>query len=647
MIADRAITSELSRRELWAAIARLGGVLRDYLAARNGVATEPSEAPLADESAPLPSTLTALTATFDLSDFERDVIVICAGVELDDELARLVAEVAGDPRRGFTFAMALDVLPGANWRALTPSGPLRRFGLVELSTGHRVMRAPLAIDERVLHYLAGASCFDERLVGLVEVMAAVEPEDMPASHRALLPKLTGAWSSPTSPHAIVQLCGREYASMAALAAAAAGQLGIQVLRLRATDVPTAAAERERMVRLCEREAGLTVSALYIDFDDRDDAETQRAVASFVEVVRAPVFVGCREPLRVPRRAVVQVDVAPPGPSEQLQLWRDMLGEIGDELAGELPGVASQFSFGLGAIRSASHNVRGAHGDLGTALWNACRAEARPKLDELAQRIEPMATWHDLVLPEQQLAVLRELSLHGRHRSTVYETWGFGARTVRGNGTSALFSGVSGTGKTMAAEVLALELGLDLYRIDLSQVVSKYIGETEKNLRRVFDAAETGGVLLLFDEADALFGKRSEVKDSHDRYANIEVSYLLQRMEQYRGLALLTTNMKESLDPAFLRRIRFVVQFPFPDLPHRAEIWRRVFPTAAPTIGLDHEQLARLHVTGGNIRNIALNGAFLAASAKEPVMMKHLLQAARTECMKLGRHPAADEVGGWT
>ncbi len=184
-----------------------------------------------------------------------------------------------------------------------------------------------------------------------------------------------------------------------------------------------------------------------------------------------------------------------------------------------------------------------------------------------------ATWNDLILPRLQLQTLSKIAVHVRQRLKVYETRGFAAKSARGLGISALFSGASGTGKTMAAEVLANELRLDLYRIDLSSVVSKYIGETEKNMRRVFDAAEAGGAILLFDEADALFGKRSEVKDAHDRYANTEVNYLLQRMEAYQGLAILTTNTKDALDSAFLRRIRFVVQFPFPDAAHRAEIWR--------------------------------------------------------------------------
>ena len=208
-------------------------------------------------------------------------------------------------------------------------------------------------------------------------------------------------------------------------------------------------------------------------------------------------------------------------------------------------------------------------------------------------------------------------------------------------------GPSGTGKTFAAEVVARELSLDLYRVDLSHVVSKYIGETEKNLRQIFDAAESGGVVLLFDEADALFGKRSEVKDSHDRYANIEVSYLLQRMETYHGLAILTTNMKEAIDTAFLRRLRFVVQFPFPDAAGRAEIWRRILPPQLPTDGLVPEKLARLAVSGGTIRNIALSAAFLAADAREPVRMPHILLAARTEYTKLEKPLTDAEVAGWT
>ena len=282
-------------------------------------------------------------------------------------------------------------------------------------------------------------------------------------------------------------------------------------------------------------------------------------------------------------------------------------------------IASQFSMGLPAIRSVAAEAlaRAAASpgkDVADAAWHACRARCRTKLDGLAQRIEPAAGWNDLVLPDPQMQLLRQIAVHVRHRATVYDAWGFAAKSSRGLGIAALFAGASGTGKTMAAEVLAAELRLDLYRIDLASMVSKYIGETEKNLRKVFDAAEESGAILLFDEADALFGKRSEVKDSHDRYANVEVSYLLQRVEAYRGLAILTTNLKSAIDSAFLRRLRFVVQFPFPDVAQRAEIWRRVFPKETPTEGLDVTKLAKLNVAGGNIRNIALTAAFLAAQS---------------------------------
>jgi SpoVK/Ycf46/Vps4 family AAA+-type ATPase len=243
-------------------------------------------------------------------------------------------------------------------------------------------------------------------------------------------------------------------------------------------------------------------------------------------------------------------------------------------------------------------------------------------------------------------VLKQISSHVAFRAVVYGDWGFAQSTSRGLGLCALFSGASGTGKTMAAEVLASELRLDLYRIDLSCVVSKYIGETEKNLRRVFDAAEEGGAILFFDEADALFGKRSEVKDSHDRYANIEINYLLQRMESYSGLSVLATNMKAALDPAFLRRLRFVINFPFPDALSRAAIWQTVFPSATPTNGLDIAALARLDVTGGNIRNIAVNAAFLAAQSNRAVEMEHIWHAARAEYAKIERPLPEAETRGW-
>ncbi len=250
-----------------------------------------------------------------------------------------------------------------------------------------------------------------------------------------------------------------------------------------------------------------------------------------------------------------------------------------------------------------------------------------------------------MLPAPQVETLRQVAVQLRHRAIVNDAWGFAARHGRGVGLTALFTGASGTGKTMAAEILAAELQLDLYRVDLAAVVSKWIGETEKNLRSIFDAAQQSGAILLFDEADALFGKRSEVRDSHDRYANLEISYLLQKMEEYRGAAILTTNMQNALDPAFVRRIRFIIHFPFPDLEARERIWRRIFPAATPLGSLDFAALARLNVSGGVIRNIATHAAFLAADDSGRVELRHLLAAARTEYAKLEKPLTGTEAEG--
>jgi SpoVK/Ycf46/Vps4 family AAA+-type ATPase len=270
------------------------------------------------------------------------------------------------------------------------------------------------------------------------------------------------------------------------------------------------------------------------------------------------------------------------------------------------------------------------------LWKACLAATRPALDGLAERIEPKASWDDIVLPESEIKLLTQIAAQVRNRGKVYEAGGFAATRSRGLSINALFAGESGTGKTMAAEVLANDLQLGLYRIDLSSVVNKYIGETEKNLRRLFDAAEEGGAILFFDEADALFGKRSEVKDSHDRYANIEINYLLQRLEAYTGLAIMATNMKSALDTAFLRRIRFILEFRPHSQTERALIWRKIFPQQTETLDLDYERLAKLNLNGGSINNVAINAAFLAAQADTPVTMPLVLEAARTEFLKLKR-----------
>ena len=376
------------------------------------------------------------------------------------------------------------------------------------------------------------------------------------------------------------------------------------------------------------------------------------VERFIETCRQPLLILSRDRRPQQHRTLLTYDIYPPSADEQRYLWHQALGEPAVALNGHIERLVSYFNLSASAIHATSTKAQRLATDSATdtvlpdLLWDTCLSQARPRLGDLAQRIETDADWQDLVLPEKEKQVLSTLTAHVQQRRKVYDEWGFSGRSRRGLGISALFAGQSGTGKTMAAEIIAKTLHLDLYRIDLSSVVSKYIGETEKNLRRVFDAAETGGAILLFDEADALFGKRSDVNDSHDRYANMEVAYLLQRIEAYRGLAILTTNLKDTVDQAFLRRIRIVVQFPFPDASQREIIWQRIFPAKTPTQGLHYRRLAKLSVAGGNIRNIALNAAFLAAEEGSVVEMRHLLLAAQSEYIKLERPLTDNEVKGW-
>ncbi len=601
--------------------------------------------------------LDGLCHAFGLSPFERAVILLCAGIELDSAIAQLCAAAQGDPMWSYpTFSLALAALPGAHWSALSPGRPLRHWRLIEVGAGSTLTVSPLRIDERVLHHLVGVSYLDERLAAMVELLGWDLADGLAPSQTAVVDRVVAAWAVPHEQRVtpVIQLCGSDPADCRAVAAAAAAAIGLRVAVLPADLVPSSAVELDALVRLWERESALGGTVLMVECDGLDpgaDPVRVRSVSRLIERIDSAVIVSDRERRRVSRRPAIGFDVHHPTRAEQRSAWWAALGPATDADRVGMDAVAAQFDLGLPAIRSAAaESIARWAADpapgVARTTWDVCHSLSRTRLENLAQRIEPGAGWDDLVLPAAQAQSMRRIAVHVRHRATVYDSWGFAAKSSRGLGISALFAGVSGTGKTMAAEVLANELGLDLYRIDLASVVSKYIGETEKNLRRVFDAAESSGAILLFDEADALFGKRSEVKDSHDRYANIEVSYLLQRMEAYRGLAILTTNLKSALDPAFLRRIRFVVQFPFPDASQRAEIWRRIFPASTPTEGLDAWKLAKLNVPGGNIRNIAVNAAFLAAQAGEPVQMRHVCEAARDEYSKLERPLTDAEIGGW-
>jgi hypothetical protein len=597
-----------------------------------------------------PPALEVVCRAFGLSPFERDVLLLCAGMELDSRFASLCAEAQGDSQRSYpTFSLALAALPGSHWSALTPASALRYWRLIEIGAGSSLVQSPLKIDERILHFLTGIQYLDERLMGIIRPVGFMD--DPAPSHQDLAERIARAWS-PASARSIlpvIYLYGIGASSQRCVAASVCRSLGLQLLCVSAHAIPQTLTEIEELIRLWEREAYLNGCALLLECEDLEAGEPGKsgAISSLIDGSRTALIVSSRERMHPRERPSLAFEVPRIAAEEQKAIWMSTLGDNAARLNGSLDLLISQFSLDARMIGTASADAL-AHldSDLAEQLWDSCRVQARQSLEGLAARIEPSACWEDLVLPEHQTAVLRGIASQVRQRFKVYDQWGFKSLGSSGFGISVLFAGASGTGKTLAAEVLANDLKLDLYRIDLSQVVSKYIGETEKNLRRVFDEAEEGGAVLLFDEADALFGKRSEVKDSHDRYANIEISYLLQRMESYRGLAILTSNMKSSLDPAFLRRIRFIVQFPFPDKAQRTAIWQRIFPGKMPTKGLDMEKLARLNLAGGNIRNIALNAAFLAAEAGEPVQMMHLLRSARAEYAKIEQPLTDAEVRGW-
>ena len=625
---------QANQRSLMAELARLGRLLR----------REPDEeTPVAAPS----SALDALATLFGLTSFERRIVLLCAGMELDGEFANSCAAAPGSGGNPWpSFGLALAAFPDAHWDALANNAPLRRWRLIEICGEGSLAHSRLRIDERILFFLTGVSQLDARLTSLVEPLC--DTADISDSQQAILDRLESAWKTAFAKRHVLpalQLCGVDAGAKRSLANALATRFTIEIFRLPAALLPVNLADLENLHRVWEREAILRNTALLLECDRFESADTWHALAidRWIELTRTPLLISTRDPRPDIDRPLLTVEVRKPTSREQRDTWRRELGAKATGWNGQLERLVSQFDFSTAAICSTANSL-GDNNDCD--LWEACRLRARPRLQDLAQHIVSGATWADIVLPAAQMNTLQTISLQVRHRAQVCDEWGFADKSNRGLGLSALFGGPSGTGKTLAAEILANELELDLFRIDLSAVVSKYIGETEKNLRRVFDAAEEGGAVLFFDEADALFGKRSEVRDSHDRYANVEISYLLQRMEAYRGLAILATNMKEALDLAFLRRLRFVVQFPFPDQAQRAEIWQKIFPVKTPTDSLDIARLARLSISGGNIRNIALNAAFAAADAGEPVRMPHLLGAVRLEYEKLEKPLTHTELGDW-
>jgi hypothetical protein len=604
-----------------------------------------SAAPTPPEGA-MPPALVILRDRLGLTQFELNILLLCAAMELDTSIAGLCARAQREPERAYpTFAVALSLFDEPAWEALSPERPLRFWHLIEISqpSGQPLTTSRLRADEWIVNYLKGLSYLDDRLTPHLMPLAVPESDvELPASQGRvadlIIERLEATRQGETAP--VIQLIGSDSAAKRLVAGVVCRAVHAHPFRLQWSGLPTTPADLENFARLWRRAALLLPLALYLETDGADPqgerAVTASAISRFLGRANSLALVDAREPwLGLPENSLL-VDVAKPDSAEQKTAWTAALGPD----AGESPALlAGQFRLNLDTIReiAAGSQARLTSGPIDHArLWDACLARTRPSLEALAERIVAKATWDDLVLPPAEKALLRQIADQVAQRNRVYQDWGFEQRMSRGFGVSALFAGESGTGKTMAAEVVANHLRLDLYRIDLSAVVSKYIGETEKNLRRLFDAAEAGGIILFFDEADALFGKRSEVKDSHDRYANIEVNYLLQRMESFGGLAILASNMKSALDGAFLRRLRFVVNFPFPGAAERKAIWQRAFPASTPIRDLDFDRLSRLNLAGGHIALIALNAAFVAAQAKSEVTMPLVLDAARNEFRKIER-----------
>jgi ATP-dependent 26S proteasome regulatory subunit len=597
-----------------------------------------------------------LARLFGLEDFDLRVLVLCLAPEIDRKYEKLYAYLQNDVMRKWpTLELALDLhcvsleerLHGRE--RLLPGRSLLRHQLVvfsqESNDSHAsLLSRPLRMDDRIAAYLLGADVLDEAIAGFTRTLvprACLDELLLPEDLKLRLLHMHDAGEK-------LRLFVGPRGSGRKLAAE--GLCSLAGWNLVIAQVPKALAAgaiTPRIAGKLTREAALRHAVLYLDGAEAllgdDKLPSRQALLNALEDSPRPAILGStqdwNEVLVDLREPIPALAFSLPDHTLRLALWRRFAPDLGEQEANAL---AAKFQFTGGRIENAVAQARrmcGHQGEISLeAVYQACREQSVSRLTSTARRVTPLYTWEDISLPSEGIAHLREICAHLQYRRHVFGEWRFDHKMSLGKGVSALFVGAPGTGKTMAAEVIARELRLDLYKVDLSCVVSKYIGETEKNLGRVFDEADQSNGILFFDEADALFGRRSEVKDSHDRYANIEIDYLLQRMEEYQGIVILASNFQKNIDEAFRRRLRFLVEFPLPDEKHRARIWRTVFPRETPLSGdIDFAFLAhKFKLTGGSIRNIALSAAFLAAQGDEPVRMQHLIRATRRELRKLGR-----------
>lgn len=613
--------------------------------------------------------LVRLAETFGLNRFELDVLLICLAPTLDLRYERLYAFLQDDVTRKRPMVnLAFDLLtePGPTrlkrLAHFADESPLFKFHLLERSSEAGGEHTPLLsqtlrVDEGIVAWLLGRYQPHPRLIPSAQLLnpQEIHPDSLLAAQ--VQPALAQVAQTEVRP--LLVFYGPDQVSQEAAARLLAVQLSRPILMIDLTRVVKTDLPPVQALRLALRDASLTAALpCLLGWDaylTREDS-AHLLPELLTELCHYPdlaMIVGRSrwQAEGIERsRPVFWLECPLPSYPQRLELWQhfvtisQMLSESPINYPSlDLTALAGQFALTTGQIRDAVASACDMARQRGETLKNqdlftAARAHSNPRLATLARKITPRYSWSDLILPADQMAILRELVSTVRGRPVVLEQWGVGKKLASSAAVTALFAGDPGTGKTMAAEVIAAELNLDLFKIDLSSLVSKYIGETEKNLERIFSEAESSNAILFFDEADSIFGKRSEVKDAHDRYANIEVSYLLQRMESYDGVTILATNLRSNLDEAFTRRLQFIVDFPFPDQDYRLRIWQTLFPPDVPhTPDLDFTLLARrFKLAGGNIRNIIISASYLAASNGGQVGMEHLLHGARRELQKMGR-----------
>jgi SpoVK/Ycf46/Vps4 family AAA+-type ATPase len=621
-----------------------------------------------------------ISRAYGLSSFDLDVILLALAPELDLRYERVYAFVQDDvSRRRPSVDLALKLLCATpelrmhNRRRFAPGAPLLRHDLIHLISDVNyveptLLARMLKLDDRVVCRLLGEDRLDPALTSFCSLFPPHTADEVEVSREgeALFALIRNAQS--TGGPLRLYFSGPQAESKRREARALATATGASLLALDLSHALTQMIDFEQLTRRLLDELRSRHAILYVEpFDlllepDRS-GERKRLLEALAEYNGVTILSGVQSKLPRGRgtHGQLQVDWPIPSHEQRMRSWRDSLDAAGeavdedlvDTLAGRFLLMPDQISDAVAGARIRTDwrmaASRPNDGDSPRRplelpdLFEAARAQSEVTLGGLARKIEPVHSWDQIVLPEDTLAQLQEMCQQVVYRHRVLDEWGFGRRLSVGKAVTALFVGPPGTGKTMAADIIAHELGLDLYKIDLSGVVSKYIGETEKNLQHIFSAAENANAILFFDEADALFGKRSEVRDSHDRYANIEVAYLLQQMDQFEGAAILATNLRQNMDEAFVRRLGFAIDFPFPDEEQRARIWRLLFPPEVSRASdIDFSALgSQLRITGGNIKNIVLSAAFLAASANESVGTEHLLHATRREYHKMGKVLSAD------